>query len=70
MTQSISTRKKIREMDASELEDFISLKFNKFCNRDIWTLKDIAKTPNSDIFICLESYKQITGKDFDFNNLV
>jgi hypothetical protein len=69
MTFSVSTKKKIREMDSTELEEYISVKFNKFCNRDIYNLREIAKTNNSDIAICLDCYKQLTGKDFDFNTL-
>lgn len=68
-THSISTKKLIREMDTNELENYIQNKWTKFCNKNIFNFKEIINTPNSDISICFECYKQLTGKDFDINTL-
>jgi len=67
---SVSTRKTILEMNSEEIEKYISVKFNKFCNRDLNVLMEIANTPKSDIATCLRCWKELNGdKDFNFNIL-
>lgn len=68
-TQSISTKKLIREMDTTEIEDYIQNKWTKFCNKNEFLFKEIASTRGSDIALCIECYKQLTKKDFDINLL-
>lgn len=68
-TQSVSTKKLIREMDVNGIEDYINNKFERHCNRNKQSLIEISKLSGSDISLCLEVYKQLTGKEFDFNIL-
>jgi hypothetical protein len=68
-TQSISTKKLIREMDASSIEDYINTKFERHYNGNKQSLIETSKISGSDIYLCLEVYKQLTGKEFDFNTL-
>jgi hypothetical protein len=68
-TQSVSTKKLIREMDSTDIDNYIQSKFERYCNGNKHTLIEMSKISGSDIALCLEVYKQLTGKDYDFNQL-
>lgn len=68
MTHKISTRRIIREMDSVELQEFILNKWVNVYNKNIGAMFMTGTIALSEIMLCHDCYKQLTGENI-FTNL-
>jgi len=68
MIYTASTKKIIREMDSTELEDFIRDKWINIYRKNTGAMFMTGTNALSEIMLCRECYKQLTGKNI-FTNI-